>query len=104
MEAARLAPAARTGAATAPPVAVSLRSSTQAWPAQADLVLSAIEAGQYKLQRRAAPRRRYRVMAMLRLHSDAPDAEPRVLYTRDIHFRGLGFITPGRLPLGHGGI
>jgi hypothetical protein len=43
-------------------------------------------------------------MAMLRLHSDAADAEPRVLYTRDIHYRGLGFITPGRLPLGHGGI
>lgn len=82
-----------------------------AWPAQAELVLSALEAGQFgpvragaAANRRALPRRPYRVRAALRLFSDADQTPPRPLFTRDIHARGLGFITPHRLPLGHGGV
>ena len=57
----------------------------------------------------AAPERRhggrtpYRVRAALRLFSDAPGQAPWSLYTRDVDRRGLGFITPHRLPLGYGG-
>ena len=83
----------------------ALTSCTDGWPAQAELVLSAIEAGQFRgSNRRSAPRRRYRVTASLRLFSDSAQAEARTLYTRDVHARGLGFITPHRLPLGHGGL
>ena len=46
----------------------------------------------------------YRVRGHLRLFSDSPGVQGRVIYTRDVHPRGLGFITPHRLPLGHGGV
>ena len=84
---------------------VRFRSSTADWPAGAGLVLTAIEAGQSATaaNRRAIPRRRLRLTARLRLHSDAPQTTPAVVYTRNVHSRGLGFITPHRLPLGHGG-
>ena len=75
------------------------------WPAEVDLILSAMEAGKL-----AAPERRegsgrtaYRVRASLRLFSDPSNAEPWRLYTRDIDPRGLGFLSPQRLPLGYGG-
>ena len=90
-----------------PTKVLPLQSSTSDWPAQAEMVLSAIEAGQFPAtpdNRRVAPRRRYRVKASLHLFSDAPETAPWQIYTRDIHARGLGFITPHRLPLGHGGI
>jgi hypothetical protein len=45
----------------------------------------------------------YRVRAELRLFADEPQAEPWVIFTRDADPRGLGFITPHRLPLGYGG-
>jgi hypothetical protein len=88
-----------------PPKTLPLHSSTADWPPQAEMVLSAIEAGQFPNDnRRTAPRRRYRVKACLHLFSDAPETAPWMLFTRDIHARGLGFITPHRLPLGHGGL
>jgi hypothetical protein len=92
--------------AIGPPKVLPLQSSTTDWPAQAEMVLSAIEAGQFPApdNRRNAPRRRYRVKASLHLFSDAPETAPWLIYTRDIHARGLGFITPHRLPLGHGGL
>lgn len=77
------------------------------WPPQAELVLSAIEAGRHGApapERRQSRRLPFRVRAQLRLYSDNPGDPGRVLYTRDIHARGLGFITPHRLPLGHGGL
>jgi hypothetical protein len=43
------------------------------------------------------------VRAVLRLFSDGPDVPPWVVYTRDVHARGLGFVSPHRLPLGYGG-
>lgn len=86
------------------------RSSMEDWPPQAELVLSAIEAGQHRMgydpgaERRSSKRVSFRVRAQLRLYSDNPGEPGRVVYTRDIHARGLGFITPHRLPLGHGGL
>jgi len=54
--------------------------------------------------RRTSKRVSFRVRAQLRLYSDNAGEPGRVIYTRDIHARGLGFITPHRLPLGHGGL
>src|SRR3954470_7168130 len=54
-------------------------------------------------ERREHGRRSYRVHAELRLFSDLPGSPAWVLYTRDINPRGIGFITPHRLPLGYGG-
>jgi len=125
------APARKSPAAAAAPIPVALmamadvpvkraepkhqavavtRSSTEDWPPQAELVLSAIEAGQHRTapvlgaERRQGKRASFRVRAQLRLYSDNPGEPGRVIYTRDIHARGLGFITPHRLPLGHGGL
>ena len=92
-------------------VAVAVpRTNMEDWPPQAELVLSAIEAGQHSngptlgADRRVGRRASFRVRAQLRLYSDNPGEPGRVIYTRDIHARGLGFITPHRLPLGHGGL
>jgi hypothetical protein len=87
-----------------PEVEVPEIVDTGEWPSQVDLVMSAIEAGQYKVNRRSARRRSLRVRAGLRLFSDLPQTPPWTLYTRDVHSRGLGFITPHRLPLGYGGV
>ena len=76
-------------------------------PSQAEMVLSALEAGggqEAHADRRAMPRPAYRVKATLRLFSDTPATPAWTLYTRNVHSRGLGFITPHRLPLGYGGI
>jgi hypothetical protein len=85
------------------------REGDQDWPPQVDLILSAIETGQFRkpatsLDRRTGCRVPYRVRACLRLFSDTPQTGPHVVYTRDVHVRGIGFITPQRLPLGHGGL
>jgi hypothetical protein len=72
----------------------------------AELILSAMDSGRHGVapdNRRALPRLPYRVRGRLRLFSDGPRSTPRVIYTRDAHARGLGFITPHRLPLGYGG-
>ena len=75
------------------------------WPAEVELILSAIETGRHRCSnRRGARRIRYRVRGHLRLFSDDAATPPRVIYTRDVHARGLGFITPTRMPLGHGGL
>jgi PilZ domain len=75
-----------------------------AWPAEVDLILSAMEAAEgTQTERREHERVPYRVRAELRLFSDLPGAGPWIVYTRDINERGLGFITPHRLPLGYGG-
>jgi len=75
------------------------------WPAEADLIISALEAGSaIEDDRRRAARASYRAVTLLRLFSDDPEAQPWILYTRDGDARGMGFITRHRLPLGYGGI
>ncbi len=74
-------------------------------PADAAMVLSAIEAGRgSRLERRLTGRTIYRVATELRLFRDDSSTPPRELYTRDINRRGLGFVTQHRLPLGYGAV
>lgn len=74
-------------------------------PPQVELILSALETGRHRSNdRRALRRNRYRVRGRLRLFSDGPHVVPWTVYTRDVHARGLGFVTPHRLPLGYGGL
>ncbi len=75
------------------------------WPPEVGLILSALEAGDHRdEERRQIQRGHYRVQAALRLFSDPPGADAWNLYTRDASPRGLGFIAPHQLPLGHGGM
>src|SRR4051794_17319063 len=79
-------------------------ADTPAWPAEVDLILSAMEAAQDKeAERREFSRHQYRVRAELKLFSDLPGTKPWILYTRDVNARGVGFIAAHRLPLGYGG-
>jgi hypothetical protein len=69
------------------------------------MIMSAMEAaGRFQHQRRALRRIPWRVQANLRLFVDTPGHKPRVVYTRDIHARSLGFLSAERLPLGYGGV
>ena len=74
------------------------------WPREVELIMSALEAGPHHDDRRRHPRMPYRVIADLRLFSDAQTTPPWRLYVRDVSARGVGFITAHRLPLGYGGI
>jgi len=83
------------------------RSKPVDWPAQVELVMSALEARQFTgghRDRRAGRRKVLRVKALLRLFIDGPATPPWTLYSRDVYARGLGFITAHRLPLGYGGL
>lgn len=83
----------------------SAAEADSTWPPQVELILSALETGQFsRANRRSAKRSPYRVRAKLRLFSDPPFSAPWTIYTRDAHRRGLGFISPHRLPLGYGGL
>jgi hypothetical protein len=74
------------------------------WPAEVELIASALEAAGASTEgRRQMPRMPLRRRAALRLYADAPGAAPWPLYIRDANERGLGFVTPHRLPLGYGG-
>ena len=81
----------------------SKRAATEPWPPEVNMILSAMEAGPKVHGARRTDRLPYRVRAELKLFADQPDAEIWTLYTRDVDPRGLGFITPHRLPLGYGG-
>lgn len=76
------------------------------WPAEVDLIISALEAGRATAfaDRRGNSRMPYRTHAVVRLFSDLPETDPWTLYTRDMDGRGVGFITRHRLPLGYGGM
>ena len=76
----------------------------EAWPREVEMILSALEAGAHHDDRRRHPRMPYRVVAELRLFSDTAQDAPWKLYVRDVSVRGLGFVTPHRLPLGYGGV
>ena len=84
-----------------PRIALSPR---ELWPPEVDLILSAMDAApRPDNDGRRGCRLAYRVRAELKLFADDAELAPWVLYTRDVDPRGLGFITPHRLPLGYGG-
>jgi hypothetical protein len=89
----------------------AVETAAEEWPAEARMILSAIQAadpgppaGLAGTERRGKPRYEYQVRAFLRLFSDPDGSAPWKLYTRDASARSLGFITPHRLPLGYGGV
>lgn len=74
-------------------------------PREVDLIISAMEAGGASgLRQRTPPRTHWRVQATVRLFIDKPGHPSRTVFSRDIHSRGLGFVTTDRLPLGYGGV
>ena len=88
-------------AAETPNTAVPMRTISE----EVDLIISAMEAGgQGFVNRRAEKRIPLRVQATVRLFVDLAGHRARVIFTRDIHSRCLGFLTPERLPLGYGGV
>lgn len=76
----------------------------QDWPAESALILSAMESAGAHHERRRMKRFAYRVKAMLKLLTDTEEAQERILYTRDVNVRSLGFLTQRCLPLGYGGV
>jgi hypothetical protein len=78
---------------------------TQPVPAEVAMVMSALEAADHSMEEhRLINRVSYRTTTHLRLFRDESTTAGWLLYTRDINSRGLGFITPHRLPLGYGGV
>ncbi|HVT90273.1 MAG TPA: hypothetical protein VHD56_15585 [Tepidisphaeraceae bacterium] len=79
--------------------------ATDQWPPEVNMILSAMEITPHpNADQRKGVRLSYRVRAQLRLFVDGTDVSPWTLYTRDVDTRGVGFITPHRLPLGYGGV
>lgn len=73
------------------------------WPADVEMMISAIEAGQRTPRdRRKRYRLAHRSVATLRLFVDG-DGPSRTIYTRNADSRGVGFLSQERLPLGYGG-
>ena len=79
-------------------------SDLDEWPADVDLILSALEAADPRVgHSRQSRRRRMRVLARLSLFVSPLDEGPIRLFTRDADDRHLGFIAESPLPLGFGG-
>ena len=77
---------------------------TQGIPAEAAMVMSALEAGdQSPEEKRSIQRVPYRTVTQLRLFRDQPETPGWELFTRNVNRRGMGFLTRHRLPLGYGG-
>lgn len=83
---------------------MDIQSDDSALPQEAAMVLTAMEAAGGRENRRKGARTTYRSTASLWLFADAPGSSARVLYTRDVNERGIGFVTRERLPLGYGGV
>ena len=82
-----------------------LTDATAPFPAEVEFVISALEAGPKPLiDRQKARRSQYRVRATLKLFSDAAEAKPALLYTRNVTSQALAFLTNDVLTLSHGGI
>jgi hypothetical protein len=82
-----------------------LTDATAPFPPEVDFVISALEAGPRPIiDRQKTKRCQYRVRATLKLFSDAPDARPALLYTRNVTSQALAFLTADVLTLSHGGI
>lgn len=79
-------------------------SELDEWPADVDLILSALEAADPKVgHTRQSRRRRMRVIARLSLFVAPLDEKPVRLFTRDADDRHLGFLSESPVPLGFGG-
>lgn len=79
-------------------------SDIDEWPADVDLILSALEAaGPKDGDARHIRRRRMRVIARLSLFVTPLDEGPTRLFTRDADDRHLGFLSESPVPLGFGG-
>ena len=75
------------------------------FPSEVEFVISALEAGPKPIvDRQKTKRSQYRVRATLKLFSDAPDARPALLFTRNVTTQALAFLTSDILTLSHGGI
>ena len=74
------------------------------WPADVDLICSALAAAlpDGLQNRRQVRRRRQRIIARLSLFC-GNDGAPITLYSRDCDARHMGFITQAQIPLGYGG-
>jgi len=82
-----------------------LADAAAPFPAEVEFLISALEAGPKPLiDRQKVRRSQYRVRATLKLFSDAPDAKPALLYTRNITSAAMAFLTNDVLTLSHGGI
>ena len=82
-----------------------LADASAPFPPEVEFLISALEAGPKPLIDRQKERRsQYRVRATLKLFSDAPDAKPALLYTRNVTSHALAFLTDDVLTLSHGGI
>ena len=82
-----------------------LADATAAFPAEVEFLISALEAGPKPLVDRQKERRsQYRVRATLKLFSDAADAKPALLYSRNVTSQAMAFLTNDVLTLSHGGI
>jgi hypothetical protein len=80
------------------------RAKRELWPPEVNMILSAMEAApRPDNEHRQSDRLAYRVRAELKLFADDAQTAAWTLYTRDVDPRGVGFITPHRLPLGYGG-
>lgn len=89
----------------AEPLPASAATAGEHWPAEVDMILSAMEAaGAVSADRRDGDRSPHHTRAELRLFAHDPLSLPTPLFTRDISPTGIGFITKDRLPLGYGGV
>ena len=82
-----------------------LADATAPFPAEVEFLISALEAGPKPLiDRQKQKRLQYRVRATLKLFSDPPEAQPALLFTRNVTSQALAFLTKDVLTLSHGGI
>jgi hypothetical protein len=74
----------------------------EAWPADVELIMSALEAAWAGDEHRTTTRRRLRVPAYAKLLAEMHTNRQVVVYTRDCGPRHVGFLTDAVLPLGYG--
>lgn len=91
---------------TTPLIAEESAHEFAEWPAEVDMILSAMDAAAAHpaIDRRGSSRHARRAKADLRLYAQNPLDPPIELFTRDISATGVGFITKERLPLGYNGL
>ena len=73
-----------------------------AWPPDVLRIIAALDAAPPSpaADRRLVPRASYRARAWLAVAGAAPGAVPAMLFSRDVTFRSMGFLTDEPLPVG----